>query len=580
MIVARAEPQRGERRVGAENLAGFRLCSAARLQRMGAGVCTSRGLLAALLLFAAAHQTSPAVIRVACLNGLKHGYDVPNGVAAKAAARRVNSDSNLLPSDTLELVMLDATVARTMSSNAAILPDDFTALRVQFFEKTLAAEDGTISSSCPPSNISAMVGPLYSSESMLLKTVLLNDHRDWLTLSYGATSPTLSNFTEFPSFGRTIPSDFLQGQGIAGLIQSVGITRAKVWGCNDVYCQGLVSVFREAAAVAGIELDETHSNFDFGAGEKSTADAVSVLKDCTVPRTQVLLVQRPDAAAIFEAAKTFDILHSLNFVGPVSVSGITGLPTGYLGFVTGVDQMSPEFQSLQDGWTAELGTNNYPILRGGARNLLSHPYVGYAYDAVLAIANALHTMRVQGENIYDTSRLKIRMRNVTFWGASGTVRFDDNLEPAVGRYLVRNQKADGASQIIGAWDAGQIVRDNNIQIEWSSPKANNPTIECKKTCVPGSVYSSEVQDCQACAPGTYANDEVCEPCEAGKYSSIAGLTQCIPCSTGYANNTGQVQCDRCPENSQTDLGVSGTSIEQCMCKTETYRIIPGSPCKR
>ena len=71
---------------------------------------------------------------------------------------------------------------------------------------------------------------------------------------------------QHPNFGRTIPSDYLQGNGIADLMEHLAIPAVKLWGCNDVYCQGLVDVFKDRAKFHGIQVDMSHSNFNFVLG--------------------------------------------------------------------------------------------------------------------------------------------------------------------------------------------------------------------------------------------------------------------------------------------------------------------------
>ena len=533
---------------------------------------------------------STDTIRVACLNGLKHDYDLPNGLAAKVAAARINNDSAILPNDHLELLLLDTTLVRTARSLSGVRDDEFEAIRVAFFDATLSAAEGTIASSCNQFSIAAVVGPLYSSESKLLKTVLKNDHRDLMTLSYGATSPSLSNMTEYPNFGRTIPSDFLQGNGIADLIKHLAIPAVKLWGCNDVYCQGLVDVFRQRANFHGIEIDNTHADFNFVLGYGDLKDNVRMLaRDCTVPRVNVLMVQRANAEAIFRAAKELGALGSFIFVGPVSVSGLATLPAGYLGFKTGVDKTADEYAKLQSRWNEELGDSNHPIIQGAARDVSTHPYVGFAYDAVLTIAKALHSMRLNGEDIYNQSLFRQRIRNVSFAGASGNILLDDMLEPAQGRYLILNKKSSGEAPYIGTWSAGVIshldapagqtqAQWESNAIEWPSSDGKSPGVECTSACPPGAFWSREFGACQECPAGTFEADRMCEACAVGKHTPIAGLTTCLPCMSGYANRTGQVECTRCPAYSETDMGTEGTSPEECICNLNMYRLTPGAPC--
>ena len=548
----------------------------------GAGLGCGRWLIAAMLL-TVLRPAAPETIRILCLNGLKHDYDLPNGLAAKVAAFRVNDDPLILPNDQLDLQLLDTTLVRTAATLNGVTTDDFTAMKISYFDSIVSAAEGTLAAepggnnTCTASRIAALVGPLYSSESVLLQTVLRKDadthSRNLLTISYGATSPTLSNNVQHRNFGRTIPSDFKQGTGISDLVQHLDIHSVKLWGCNDVYCQGLVNVFIQSADSHKIQVDTEHSDFDFGSGYKAVKDIVAgIAKDCTAPRTQVLMVQRANAQNIFLAAKELGVESSLIFVGPVSVSGIAELPIGYLGFKTGVDTEATEFAKLQSGWNTELGDGRYPILFGTARDVSSHPYVGYAYDAVMTIAQALHVMRENGEDIYNTTALRSRLVSVTFRGSSGDIRFDQNVEPADGRYLIVNQKQSGlVPGRVGVWAAGTISNHDpsgqtvpgqtqtqwESMIKWPSVQGKTPTVQCSQDCAPGSIFSVQTALCEECPAGTYQIADTCVACSVGTHAPVRGLTRCLPCSSGYANTTGQIECTRCPANSETDLGIIG-----------------------
>jgi len=317
--------------------------------------------------------------------------------------------------------------------------------------------------------------------------------------------------------------------------------------------------------------------------------------DCTIPRVNVLMVQRANAEAIFQAAEELGALESFIFVGPVSVSGLPTLPLGYLGFKTGVDKSADEYAKLESRWNEELGSTNYAILKGNARDVSTHPYVGFAYDAVLAIAKALHAMEVNGEllpnQVLSQTIFRQRLRNVTFAGASGTILFDDNLEPAQGRYLIVNKKSNGDVSDVATWQAGVITHLDappgqtqaqweSAAIEWPSSDGKNPSVECQSPCPAGSTWSKDTAACVKCPAGTFETNRECKACEVGKHTPISGLTTCLPCMSGYANSTGQVACTRCPDNSETNAGTIGTNPEQCICNLNMYRLAPGAPCMK
>ena len=72
-----------------------------------------------------------------------------------------------------------------------------------------------------------------------------------------------------------------------------------------------------------------------------------------------------------------------------------------------------------------------------------------------------------------------------------------------------------------------------------------------------------------CPAGTYQDGLECKKCENGTYGPIAGLSHCLPCSEGYADSEGMVECSECPARTMRRPGSDGVSILECLC-------IPGS----
>ena len=72
-----------------------------------------------------------------------------------------------------------------------------------------------------------------------------------------------------------------------------------------------------------------------------------------------------------------------------------------------------------------------------------------------------------------------------------------------------------------------------------------------------------------CPAGTYQDGLECKKCENGTYGPIAGLSHCLPCSEGYTDSEGMVECSECPARTMRRPGSDGVSILECLC-------IPGS----
>lgn len=98
-----------------------------------------------------------------------------------------------------------------------------------------------------PRNTVAMFGP-YSSAQSLAVAPLLGDMQVTV-VSSTATSPELSDHVKYPYFFRTVPSDALQTEVIAKLMQYKAIKYVQVLHQNDAFGNGLYSAFIKTQAV-------------------------------------------------------------------------------------------------------------------------------------------------------------------------------------------------------------------------------------------------------------------------------------------------------------------------------------------
>jgi len=553
------------------------------------------------------------VVRLAAFIGTKDTYDLPNAIAAQVAVERINEDHRILPRVALQLDILDTTMVRTMETRYQGISDaNMAAIKLDFFSTLLGnsihelcehgVAGGGVStrnpSACKNSGgIAGVLGPLYSSEAMLLGPVM--ERYGLLSISYGATNPTLTNRTTFPNFVRTIPSDAFQGEAIAGLVQHIQVSEVQLWSCNDVYCQGLKSVF--LASIRALRADvrvETHTTdaVDLGSFEAARLKLGAVARNCSAPQVMVLMVQRSHAENLFEAARQLQIEENVLWIGPGSVTGLSvSLPNGYLGLSTSsLDRTSGEFAQLQQRWNARMAANHpsAAILTGSERELDAWPYVGFAYDAVLALAHALNHSSRGGEHaIFNISSLKEALIDeVEFNGASSKVSLSSQMEPSFAKYSIMNKRNSGKPEAIALWNnprleytfRSELSQDRWVReaIVWPSAHGTSPPRQCARNCKPGSEYNEATRQCVACPAGSFEQNGKCVLCDLGEHAPLPGMITCLPCIDGYADQRGRSTCEACPENSQTEGTSQGVvSVHECLCKAPGfYRLSPGTPC--
>ena len=90
--------------------------------------------------------------------------------------------------------------------------------------------------------------------------------------------------------------------------------------------------------------------------------------------------------------------------------------------------------------------------------------------------------------------------------------------------------------------------------------------------------------CQLCGPGTFTSlygMKECSSCSPGTYCYGDGCSTCFPCPTGtFQAESGAESCAACPRGTHTFKDVGSKSVESCVCREKFYRRdqLPGLEC--
>uniref|UniRef100_A0A672G9S2 Extracellular calcium-sensing receptor-like n=1 Tax=Salarias fasciatus TaxID=181472 RepID=A0A672G9S2_SALFA len=184
------------------------------------------------------------------------------------AIEEINKSSDLLPGISLGYILYDScgSIARSVKVALSLANGNDV-------ESALSKE-----TCLRPAQVQVIMGETSSSPCMAIATVIgpLNIPM----ISHFATCACLSDKTKYPSFLRTIPSDYHQSRALAHLVKHFGWTWVGAIRTNDDYGNNGMATFTETAQQLGICLEYSVSFFRTDPAEK-IQNIIEVIKSST-----------------------------------------------------------------------------------------------------------------------------------------------------------------------------------------------------------------------------------------------------------------------------------------------------------
>ncbi|XP_073706245.1 extracellular calcium-sensing receptor-like [Garra rufa] len=484
------------------------------------------------------------------------------------AIEEINNNTQLLPGISLGYKIYDScrSIAQTILSGMALMNG---------YEDTLSET----SCSRPPA-AHAIVGESTSSPTIGLASVV--GPFSLPVISHFATCACLSDRKRFPSFFRTISSDYYQSRALAQLVKHFGWTWVGTVRSRNDYGNNGIAAFEEAAKEEGVCIEYSEAILSSDPQEQFLK-TLEVIKKGTA-RVVLAFIALGDFLPLLKVISQHNIT-GIQWVGSESwitsqtlaetkeysfLSGAVGFALanaklmGLREFLVNVHpDQEPKNELLKEFWETVFqcsfrnsgsdgctGLERLAWLQNEYTDVSELRIVNKVYTAVYAVAYTLHNVLKDFRSSTNSSKrgrptpqmvLKY-MRDVRFTVKTGEEIFFDKSGDPVARYdLVNWQPAeDGHLQFehVGLYDSSlpseQRLQVNQEHILWAVKSGHLPVSVCSKSCPPGTRKAVQKGQPVCCYD--------CIPCAEGEISNGTDSSDCFPCDLEYWSNERKDRC--------------------------------------
>jgi branched-chain amino acid transport system substrate-binding protein len=245
-----------------------------------------------------------------------------------------------------------------------------------------------------------IIGELCSSATLAIAP--LAEQNKVLLISPASTSPEITKAGDY--IFRTVPSDALQGEFGAKLVERLGFKKLAILHSNEDYGIGFRNVLKNSFESLGREVVAIES-FERGANDMKTQ--LTKIKE-KQPDSIYIISNDPKAATIAlkqikELGISAQLFGSEGLKSKDIIEGAGGAAEGLI--LSSVTSGTPEFvEKFMEEYGEEPG-----------------PFSAQAYDALMAFSKALEKI-----GFFDREKVKNALYDIEFQGYSGHIDFDEN----------------------------------------------------------------------------------------------------------------------------------------------------------
>ncbi|XP_043119912.1 extracellular calcium-sensing receptor-like [Puntigrus tetrazona] len=439
-----------------------------------------------------------------------------------------------------------------------------------------------------PRTVQAIIGHSGSTPTMSFAKIVGRFHIP--VISHFATCACLSNRKEYPSFFRTIPSDYYQSRALAQLVRHFGWMWVGALSNKNDYGINGITTFIKAANEEGVCIEYSEA-FESTGPYQEIIRIVNVIRTSTSKVIMAFMSHREIKILVDEIYR--QNITGLQWIGSdawitddslADISGHT-LLIGSIGFtvrnaqIPGLDlflhevnpSQFPNSIFLKDFWEYVFdcslnpsekrntcnGSENLRDVQNSFTDLTDLRFSNNIYKAVYAVAHAINNLLSCEQNKSFNSNstcLKLveikawqvlnSLQSINFTTPGGENVFFDNNGDSPARYELINLQSVNRGKMkvetIGYYDAslpkGQHFSMNNVQVVWREGRHLVPVSVCSESCPPGTRKAVQkgkpvcCYDCIPCPPGEISNstDSInCLKCPVAQWSNTRG-DACIP----------------------------------------------------
>ncbi|KAM8769877.1 extracellular calcium-sensing receptor-like [Acanthopagrus schlegelii] len=433
-----------------------------------------------------------------------------------------------------------------------------------------------------PAQVQAILGGTFSSPCMAISTVI--GPFNIPLISHLATCACLSDKTKYPSFLRTIPSDYHQSRALAQLVKHFGWTWVGAIRINNDYGNNGMATFIETAQQLGICLEYSVSVLRTDPPHK-IAKIVDIIKASTSkvivtflsPAELYMIIQELShhnltgyqwvgtEAWIFDfQTAAVDKHHILD--GAIGLSIPKAHVSGMREFILDVKPLNSSSDELFTEFWETLFSCKFTLSKSSAENqrectghedvtevknsftdMSLMPLFYNVYKGVYAMAHALHNVLSCNETCNNTVQLDPFMilqhlKEVNFKTKEGDeVYFNENGDPAAKYEIINWQPTENGIVdfvTVGLHDAS-LPADKQLKLQsqsliWAQNSQQVPLSVCNEQCPPGTRKVLQKRKPICCYD--------CLKCAEGEISNATDSITCMRCDPEFWSNERRDSC--------------------------------------